>query len=393
MRVLIVGAGIAGPTLAYWLQRLGHGVTLVESAPEPRRGGYLVDFWGAGFDVAERMGIVPRLMDEGYRIHEVREVASSGKRITHFDPSKLTGLSDGRFVSIARADLALAIYDAMGQGVETILGNTVCALDDDGERVRVEFSNSRSREFDLVVGADGLHSRVRALTFGPEKDFERDLGIAVATFDLVGYRPREELVAVTHTRVGAQVLRVPMHDDATMFCLMFRHRGELPDDRRVQHALLRARLGHIGWEVPAILGALPRARSFYIDRASQIRMPSWSRGRIVLIGDAAACPSLLAGQGAALAMIEAYVLACELRRTGGDHRAAFAGYERQLAGLVRKEQDAAVGLGGAFAPRNLTQLLLRKAAIGLMSFPFTANRMAGRSLRDPIMLPSIPLTS
>lgn len=392
MRILIVGAGIAGPTLAYWLQRFGHDATLVEHAPQLREGGYVVDFWGAGFDVADRMGIVPRLMDEGYRVREVREVSSTGRRIAHFDPRHVIGISGGRFVTIGRSDLSRAIYDAAEGDVETVFGDTVTSLDDDGTRVRVEFAHGAPREFDLVIGADGLHSRVRKLAFGSEEEFERYLGITVAAFDVAGYRPRDELVAVTHTEVGDQVLRLALRDDVTSFYFTFRYDGEVPqDDVAVQQDLLRRRLGGVGWEVPVILEQMPKARTFFMDRASQILMPSWSRGRIALIGDAGAAPSLLAGQGSALAMIEAYVLAYELHEAQGDHRAAFAAYERRLAQLVRDKQDAAIGMGAAFAPRNRLQLLLRNVVVGLMVVPPIANMAMGRSLIDPIRLPPVPV--
>ncbi len=391
MRVLIVGAGIAGPTLAYWLRHAGHEPTLVEQAPRLRRGGYLVDFWGSGFDVADRMGIVPRLMADGYRVRELREVTASGRRIAHLDPRHVIGGAGGRYVSIGRSDLAAALYDALDGEVETIFGDTVQALDDDGVRVRVEFARGAPREFDLVVGADGLHSRVRALAFGPEEEFERYLGITVAAFDVDGYVPRDELVAVTHTEVGVQALRLSLRDGATMFCFIFRYAGDVPvEDVAAQQELLRSRLRGVGWEVPDMLRRLPEARTFYLDRASQIRMPAWSRGRVALIGDAAACPSFLAGQGSALAMVEAYVLAAELQRSAGEHSEAFASYERQLAQLVRVKQDAAIGLGAAFAPRNRGQLLLRNIVLGLMGIPLVAKLALGRSLRDPIELPPPP---
>lgn len=396
MDVLIVGAGIAGPTLAYWLKSFGFVPTLVERAPRLREGGYVVDFWGAGYDVAERMGIVPRLLAEGYRFRELREVDARGRRISHLDPIRLIDAARGRYVTIGRSDLSRAVFDALNGDVETVFDDTVEALDDDGDRVHVRFNSGATRSFDLVLGADGLHSRVRALTFGPESDYERYLGIVVAAFDVDGYLPRDELVAVTHTEVGAQMLRIALRDGSTMFCFMFRHDGDLPGEVDAQQELLRSRLGGMRGEARAVLDRMPQARTFYMDRASQIRMPSWSRGRIGLIGDAAACPSLLAGQGAALAMVEAYVLAVELRRAGlhaspGERGGAFAAMQASLAGLVREKQDAALGLGAAFAPRNRMQLYTRNTVLGLMGIPFAADLVMGRSLRDPIELPVAPL--
>ena len=390
MKVLVVGAGIAGTALAYWLQRAGHEPTLLERAPQLRQGGYLLDFWGAGFEVAERMGITARLHEVGYRVQELREVSNSGRRIAHMDPRNLLGLVGDQYVSIARADLAAILFEALDDGVETIFGDTVTALDDDGDRVRVEFTSGTTRDFDIVVGADGLHSRVRQLVFGPEEQFENYLGITVAAFDVDDYAPRDELVAVTHTEVGVQTLRFSLRDGSTMFYFTFRHDGEVPQESAAQQRLLRQRLGDVGWEVPQILDRLPAARTFYMDRASQIRMPTWSRGRTVLVGDAAACPSLLAGQGAALAVIEAYVLAAKLARPDGDHARAFAAYERQLASMVRKKQDAALGSELSFAPKNRRQLWFRNGMLKLMAIPAVA-RLGMRSLlRDPIELPAPP---
>ena len=386
MDVLIVGAGIGGPTLAYWLLRAGHRVTIVERAPELRRGGYVVDFWGAGFDVAERMGIVPDLRDRGYTFTQARSVDGAGRRVASVRPATILG-DITRYVTIGRSDLAAAIYDALDGAAELILDDTVRALTDQGIRVRVIFESGPARNFDLVVGADGLHSRVRRLVFGPDERFERYLGIVIAAFEVPGYRPRDESMAVMHADVGFQALRVSLRDDVTLFLLSVRHEGAVPfEDRQAQQDLLRRALAGGGWETPAILAAMPRAETFYFDRVSQIRMPSWTRGRVALVGDAAACPSFLAGQGSALAMVESYTLAAELSRCG-DHVAAFAGYERRLAPLVRSKQDAATGLGLAFAPKNRLQLFVRNSVMRLMALPRVGDMVMGRSFRDKVELP------
>ena len=386
MRVLIVGAGIAGPTLAYWLLRADHEPTLVESAPELRRGGYLVDFWGAGFDVAERMGIVPELRSRGYVFREARAVDRDGRRIASIKPSAIMG-SGERYVSIARSDLAAVIYEALAGRVELILDDTVRALSDDGERVRVEFVNGRARDFDLVVGADGLHSLVRRLAFGPDERFEKYLGIVISAFEAQGYPQRDELIAMMFAGVGFQAVRLSLGGDVTLCLLSVRYQGTVPtDDRVAQQALLRASLVDKGWETTAMLDLMPEASTFYFDAVSQIRMPSWSRGRVALVGDAAACPSFLAGQGSALAMVESYTLAAELARSR-DHRAAFARYEQRLAPLLRGKQDAARGLGLAFAPNSKLQLMLRNTAMRMMSLPKAADLLMGRSFKDAVELP------
>lgn len=387
MKVLIVGAGIAGPTLAYWLLKAGHQPTLVERAAQLRRGGYLVDFWGAGFDVADRMGIVPELRRRGYVMTEARSVGRDGHRIASIDPSAIME-SNERYVSIARSDLAASIYDALEGEAELVLEDTVTGLVDDGDRVRVSFEKAQARDFDLVVGADGLHSRVRRLGFGPDEQFERYQNMVVSVFDVTGYQPRDELVAMMHAEVGFQAVRVSLRNDVTMVIFTVRHDGTVPQGSVAdQQALLRDRLRGAGWEIPGLLEAMPHASAFYFDAVSQIEMPSWTRGRVALVGDAAACPSLLAGQGSALAMVEAYVLAAELARSGADHSRAFAAYQNRLAPFLRSKQAAARKLALAFAPKNNAELLIRNTVMRLMALPKVTDLAMGRSFHDAIELP------
>lgn len=388
MKVLIVGAGIAGPTLAYWLIKGGHQVTLIEHAPELRTGGYLLDFWGAGFDVAQKMGIVPELRRLGYMFTEARAVDDAGRKIASFDPSVVIE-SNARYVTIPRTDLANTIYDAIDGAVELILADTVRELDDDGDRVRVTFEKGGSRDFDLAFGADGLHSRVRRLVFGADEQYERYLGMVVGAFQVDDYPVRDELIALMHAEVGFQAIRLSFRGDATLCLFSLRHDGEVPTERAEQEALLRTELAGKGWEVPMMLEAMDRAKSFYFDSVSQILMPSWSRGRIALVGDAGACPSFLAGQGSALAMIEAYTLAAELAATD-DYAQAFERYHARLAQLVRSKQDGAQSLGVAFAPKNRFQLFVRNSILRMMGLPKVADLALGRSFHDRVVLPTFP---
>ena len=232
---------------------------------------------------------------------------------------------------------------------------------------------------------------MRRLSFGPDEQFETYLGMVVAAFEADRYPERDDLVAMMYADVGFQAVRLSLRDDATLFVLSLRHDGEVPANRPAQERLLRGKLSDKGWEVPLMLDLMSKAKNFYFDSVSQIRMPSWTTGRVALVGDAAACPSFLAGQGSALAMVEAYTLAVELARTD-DHSVAFARYERRLSGLLRSKQDAAKGLGLAFAPKNRRQLCARNLVMKAMGLPKVAGIAMGRSFYDAVELPPFPDT-
>ena len=393
MRVLISGAGIAGPTLAYWLIRFGIHPTLVEAAPALRAGGYIVDFWGAGFDVADRMGLLPAIRRTGYVVKEVRVVNGAGTRVAGFPADVFARSTGGRFVSLPRGELSALIFKEIEGRIQTIFGDSVAAIDQTNDVAHVRFDSGAERDFDLVVGADGLHSRVREIAFGPQNAFERFLGYRVAAFESVGYRPRNELIYVMYTKVGQQVARFAMRDDRTMFLFTFadpaRH-GPEHVDIQGQKAALRRRFAHSGWECDRILDALDRTDELYFDRVSQIRMgtsaASWARGRVTLLGDAVACVSLLAGQGTALAMAAAYILADELRRADGNVAAALARYQQRFGPLVLRKQNAALRLAGAFAPSSAMSMFVRNCLMNLLTVPWVADFVIGRDLTDRLQL-------
>jgi 2-polyprenyl-6-methoxyphenol hydroxylase-like FAD-dependent oxidoreductase len=388
MRVLISGAGVAGPCLAYWLRHHGFEPTLIERAARLRTGGYVLDFWGAGFDVADRMGLVPKILEQGYQVQELRQVSRSGKRVSGFDVNVFQRMTDGRYTTLPRSQLSALVYQSLGERIETIFDDSIHAIEDLGSEVRVRFERAPSRIFDLVVGADGLHSQVRRLIFGDDARFERYLGLKVAAFAVKGYRPRDELVYVVHNEVGQQIGRFSMRDDRTMFLFVFADPSpEIPHDLPGQKALLRDKFSGSGWECGDILDTLDAAEDLYVDCVSQVRMDSWSRGRVVLVGDAAFCISLLGGQGSALAMVAAYILAGELKRALGSHQTAFAQYEERLGDFIARKQNAAVRFAPFFAPRSRFEVFLRSQVMKLMAIPFVSELAVGREFKDSIELP------
>lgn len=390
MSVLISGIGIAGPTLAYWLSVYGVKSTLVERAPHLRNGGYAIDFWGVGFDVAERMGILPEVRRDGYNIKELRIVNAQGRRIGGFGVDSFRKAAHGRYVTIARSDLARNIYRKTEGNCETIFGDSITEMNQRPDGVEVTFEHSPSRHFDLVIGADGLHSVVRKLVFEDENQFEEFLGYSVAAFEVTGYPHRDEDIYINYSVPGKQVGRLTLRNDRTLFLFVFAdERGHLTDlhDIAAKRAALRAHFGGLGWECPQILAAMDSCAELYFDPVSQIRMETWSKGRVGLVGDAAFCPSLLAGQGSALAMAAAYVLAGELGANGSSPAEALRRYEERLHPFMLGKQDAAKKFAGAFTPRTPWGLFLRNQVTKAFAIPYVLTLLMGSSLLDRIDLP------
>jgi 2-polyprenyl-6-methoxyphenol hydroxylase-like FAD-dependent oxidoreductase len=389
--VLIAGLGVAGPTLAYWLGAAGFEPTVVERAPALRRGGYVIDFWGLGYDVAERMGLADKIGNAGWRMRELRIVDDRGEQLAGFGARVFQEVTGGRFVTLGRSDLSLLLFETIEHETEIIFGDEVVGLKEGASGIDVEFKGAGQRRFDLVVGADGLHSSIRRLAFGPQERFEKKLGYVAAAFEARGYRPRDEDVYVLYCAPGRMVARFALHDDRTLFLFVFSEGIETTTealDLPAQKAILRKQYCDGKWECADILGELDDAREVYFDRVSQIKMDKWSQGRVALVGDAAFCVSLTAGQGSALAMTAAYVLAGELAASGGLYEGAFDRYDAILRAFITRKQRAAERFASAFAPRTRLGLFARNQIVKACNLPGLAKIVFGRDIIDRLPLPA-----
>jgi 2-polyprenyl-6-methoxyphenol hydroxylase-like FAD-dependent oxidoreductase len=387
--VLISGAGIAGPTLAFWLRAAGLQPTLVEQAPTLRSSGFVIDFWGLGYEIAERMGLATEIGRIGYHMRELRIVDSRGERVAGFGTSVFRELAGSRFVTVGRSDLSRLLFDKIKGTTEVLFGDEIVGLKEEASAVRVQFKHANERQFDLVIGADGLHSKVRELMFGPEDSFENQLGYLVAAFEVCGYRPRDEDVYVIYSKPSRMLGRFALQKDRTLFLFVFtetRHLSPLVD-LSARKAILRERFNDGTWECPRILGELEHTNELYFDRVSQIKMDRWSKGRVALVGDAAFCVSLMAGQGSALAMTAAYVLAGELAKAKGNHDQAFNEYQNLLQTFINSKQRGAERFANAFAPTTQWGLFLRNLVIRTLMIPGLARLTFGRDISDTIVLP------
>ncbi|MGW6275446.1 FAD-dependent monooxygenase [Streptomyces sp. NPDC055060] len=391
--VLISGASIAGPALAYWLHRSGCAVTVVEKADALRAGGYPIDIRGTAIEVVRRMGMLPHLRAAHIGSRRCTFLDADGSEVASVDAHALAGSTAGQDLEVRRGDLAALLHARVRDDVEFLFGDSITTLGMPGRGgqaagpgVDVTFRSGRQRTYDLVIGADGMHSRTRESLFGPEEQFHRYLGYCFAIFTMPNTLGLTREVTMWNTPGRAAALYAVGDSDELHAFLTFHHPRPPSDALRhpeVQRDLLAAVFADAGWEVPRMVAALRTADDLFFDTAGQIRMPSWSRGRVALVGDAAYAPSFLTGQGSSLALLGAYLLAHSLA-TRRDHSAAFAAYERGLREFVTMNQ-ALVDSGGATLFPTTEQALTRRNTLlrGLATLSSAPARPAHSALTLP----------
>ncbi|MGX7827978.1 FAD-dependent monooxygenase [Actinokineospora sp. 24-640] len=353
MRVLISGASVTGPVLAYWLARYGFEVTVVERAERLRKaGGHAVDLFRPAMEISERMGVLKRIEDRATGTERMVAYREGSARPVTVDIGKIYAAASDRHVEIMRDDLSEIYHDATRDHVEHIFGDSISAISPDGE---VAFDTGPPRRFDIVVGADGLHSNVRRLVFGPEQRYSAFIGAYLAVLSLPDHHARAgEFTG--HFGAGRVVgVYGAQHDGDARAVFLFRADSELDYHHRDverQKVLLRDAFSGMHTRVDGWLGELDSGGAFYFDSITQLRMDTWSRGRVTLAGDAGYCPGPAVGGSTSLAVFGAYVLAGELAAAGGDHERAFAACEREMAGPVAASRAFALGAAKSLVPTS-----------------------------------------
>lgn len=363
--VLISGASIAGPALAYWLDRYGFDVTVVERSDALRGGGYGVDIRGTARKVVDRMGLLPVLRTAHIDTRRLSFVEPDGAPIASIRPEVMTGGEEGLDLEVRRGDLADALYGSIRDRVDFRFGDSIARLDDRGDQVEVVFASGAERSFDLVIGADGLHSNTRALVFGPEADYHRYIGYAFAGFTLPNDFGLSHEGIIWNAPGRCAVLYAHEPDEPMYGFLTFRQE-EPPYDAfrtpQAQRELVASRFPEQTWHVPRLVEAMRNADDLFFDVVSQIHMPGWSRGRVALVGDAAYATSFMSGQGSSVALVGAYVLAGELA-THADHTEGFAAYEQRVRGFVEQNQALVQKGQSSLAPTTQELLDARNAVL------------------------------
>ncbi|MFC8709809.1 FAD-dependent oxidoreductase [Streptomyces sp. NPDC057197] len=353
MRILVSGAGIAGPVLAYWLTRHGFRVTVVERAPGPRRtGGHAVDLFRPAMDISEKMGVLPRVEERATGTRRMAVHGEGARRPVRVDLSKIFDAASDRHVEVMRDDLSEIYYAATRDDVEYLFGDSITAVSPDGG---VRFENAAPRRFDLVVGADGLHSTVRRLVFGDESRFTAFIGAHFGVLTLPDVSGLDGELVI-HVGVGRTAgMYGARHLKGARVLFLFRSERALDHHRHDvsrQMELLRGAFDGMHPDVDRWLRELDRTPAFYFDSITQLRMDTWSRERVTLVGDAGYCPGPAVGGSTSLAVVGAYVLAGELARAAGDHERAFPAYEHAMAEHVRGSHAAALSAAKTLIPTS-----------------------------------------
>ncbi len=384
-KVLISGAGIAGLTLAWWLKKYGFDPTIVEIAPSLRRGGYMIDFWGVGFDVAEKMGLLNDLSKAHYSIDEIKFVNEKNKAFSSLNINKLRSLLDYRHFNFLRGDLAQILHDHLDKSIEIVYNNSIRSLQQSKDDVAVTFSNGTLDTYDLVIGADGVHSKTRSLLFDSNMNFERFLGYYTASYTIDNFLNEDRMFS-SYTIPGKQVGVYSVHKDKLATFFIWKSDPLQYSSTEEKKNLLRNAFKNVKWLTSELLAALDQAPDFYFDSVSQVVLDTWYDNRVTLVGDASHSVSLIAGEGAGLSMAGAYTLAGELNEWKADYQTALENYQNIMKPEILRKQKFAQSFAKSFVPDSKLGIWSRDIVTKFMFIPGLSERLIKRFLTDELVL-------
>ncbi|NIJ10387.1 2-polyprenyl-6-methoxyphenol hydroxylase-like FAD-dependent oxidoreductase [Saccharomonospora amisosensis] len=369
-KVIVVGAGIAGLSTALRLREAGWEPLVVERSPSLRDSGYAVVFSGIGYDAAERMGILAGLRERAIPATDLVYVKPDGSTRFTIPRDTVRAMQGERSLNILRGDIERVLYEAVRERVEIRFSTTPQAVEQDDDSVKVTLSDGTVVEADLLVGADGLHSATRELVFGREETFRRDLGHMVGVFMMESLPGGVAEDATSSLTVGGRTLAI-VHVGDGRCAAFFGYRTDRPDAELADGALtaLPRAYADMRWAAPEVLGQLHKVDSVYFDAISQRVVDGWSRGRVVLLGDAAWCVTLFAGFGSSLAVAGADLLGDELERYGTDVRGALSSWEARLRPEAERKQKLGRRVKGLYAPADPVRLWLRDLPLRMAALP------------------------
>jgi 2-polyprenyl-6-methoxyphenol hydroxylase-like FAD-dependent oxidoreductase len=381
-RVIIVGAGIAGLAAALRLHQAGWQPVVIERAPARRDGGYAVTFSGIGYDAAERMSILPELRQRHLTPDQINYIKPNGRRRFSVPGPTVRAMMGKRALNLLRGDIEDVLYQAVRDHADIRFGTTIEAVEQDGEQVKATLSDGGIEHADLLIGADGLHSATRRLVFGPEEEFRRDLDHMVGVFTLKQL-PQCVTPGATEslTVTGRTLAVISLGEDRATAFFGYRTARSIEELAEGPQAALPKAYGDMGWAAPEVLDQLAVADSVYFDTISQMVVkPSWSKGRVVLLGDAAWCVTLFAGFGSSLAVAAADQLGAALERHPGDTQTALTEWEAGLRPEAERKQKLGRQVKGLYAPADPFRLWLRDLPLRLAAFP-PASKLLERRLQ------------
>ncbi len=386
MKVLIVGAGVAGLTLAHWLDQTEHEVEVIEKSSNMRTEGYMIDFTGTGWAVAERMGIIPAIRQRAYPTEAVIYKDANDKVTAQVHVSKLferTNVQD-KYAALNRRDLVEVLYQHVKDRVSIRFNTTIESIAQDRDGAQVTFSDGTEGDYDLVVGCDGIHSKTRQLVFGNEAQFTHYLGYQFAIFEIDPLAMDLGNSYHMHVEPNMQLGIYPTHADKWLIFSAFAHADSTIPQSKDRVQILKQCIGHLGWHVPQILSQVQDDTYIFWDTITQIQMPQWFNNRVGLIGDSAYCPTLISGQGASMAMAGAYFFSQALERSS-HYQEAFQIMDNRLRPHINKIQQSARNFAPTFIPKSQLRIMLINWVLRFANLPLFSGLVGKQLTVDSIL--------